>query len=70
MKHSAVNGAGIVKEFSTQTHSGTQKTMKTVTHFLNYCASNPEAVTLYRGSDMILHIDSDAAYLVAAKARS
>ena len=44
--------------------------MKAVTHFLNYCASNPEAATLYRASNMILHINSDAAYLVAPKARS
>ena len=44
--------------------------MKAVNHFLNYCASNPEAATLYRASNMILSIDSDAAYLVAPKARS
>jgi hypothetical protein len=49
---------------------GTQATAKALTHFLNYCASNPEAKIIYRRSDMILTIDSDAAYLVAAKARS
>jgi hypothetical protein len=49
---------------------GTQATAKALTHFLNYCASNPEAEIIYRRSDMILTIDSDAAYLVAAKARS
>ena len=59
-----------LNDLATQTHSGTQKTMKAVAHFLNYCASNPEAATLYRVSDMILHINSDTAYLVAPKARS
>ena len=49
---------------------GTQKTMKTIKHFLNYCASNPDFTTLYLASDMILNIDSDAAYLVAPKAQS
>jgi hypothetical protein len=49
---------------------GTQATAKALAHFLNYCASNPEAEIIYRRSDMILTIDSDAAYLVAAKARS
>jgi len=59
-----------LNDLATQTHSGTQKTMKAVQHFLNYCASNPAAITLYRASDMILHIDSDAAHLVAPRARS
>ena len=59
-----------LNDLATQTNSGTQKTMKAMNHFLNYCTSNPEAATLYRGSNMILHVDSDAAYLVAPKARS
>ena len=29
-----------LNDLATQTHSGTQKTMKAVKHFLNYCASN------------------------------
>jgi hypothetical protein len=49
---------------------GTPATATALTHFLNYCASNPEAEIIYRKSDMVLTIDSDAAYLVAAKARS
>ena len=59
-----------LNNLTTQTHSGTQKTMKSVQHFLNYCASNPDSPTLYRESDMILNINSNAAYLVALKARS
>jgi hypothetical protein len=39
-------------------------------YFLNYAASNPDAEIIFRASDMILQIDSDAAYLVCPKARS
>ena len=37
---------------------------------MDYCASNPDAVKLYRACDMILRIHSDAAYLVEPEARS
>ena len=47
-----------------------KKTLLAQQLFLNYCASNPEAEKLYKASDMILFIDSDAAYLVAPEARS
>ena len=52
------------------TTKGTEKTANAVTYFLNYCAFNPEPSLLYRASDMILSIDSDAAYLVEPQARS
>jgi hypothetical protein len=50
--------------------SATKTTMEAVTHLLNYCATHPDAVVQYHSSDMVLHTDSDAAYLVAPKARS
>ena len=59
-----------LNDLATAISNGTQETMKAVTHFLNYCASNPDAVKLYRASDMWLYVDSDAAYLVARMARS
>jgi hypothetical protein len=49
---------------------GTQETQAALEYFLNYCATHPEAEIIYRASDMILTIDSDAAYQVAAKSRS
>ncbi len=49
---------------------GTDATTKAPNHFLDYCATNPAAEFIYRRSDMILTINSDAAYLVAPKARS
>jgi hypothetical protein len=45
-------------------------TLAAVKYFLNYAASNPNASILYRASDMQLHIESDAAYLVCPRARS
>jgi hypothetical protein len=49
---------------------GTQETQAALEYFPNYCATYPEAVIIYRASDMILTIVSDAAYQVAAKSRS
>ena len=44
--------------------------MKALEHFIDYCYHNQDAEKLYKASNMILHIDSDAAYLVLPKARS
>ena len=49
---------------------GTQQTMTELIHFLNYCATNPDASIISRRSDMILTHHSDAVYLNAPKARS
>ena len=37
---------------------------------LDYLSTHPDSKIRYTKSDMILHLDSDAAYLVALKARS
>jgi hypothetical protein len=44
--------------------------MQALTHFLNYCATHPDAEIIFRASDMVLHNHLDAAYLVASEARS
>ena len=59
-----------LSDIASAMHNGTAATMKAVKHFLNYAASNPDAEILYRASDMILRLDSDAAYLVNPQARS
>ena len=59
-----------LNDLATQVKDGTQKTVEALNHFLDYCATHPEAVVLYRASDMILHNHSDAAYKVATGARS
>jgi hypothetical protein len=50
--------------------NGTQATVQALVHFLNYCATHPDATLRYRASNMILHIHSDAAYLNETEARS
>ena len=48
----------------------TATTMKKIKQFLDYAASQEEAVITYHASDMVLAIHSDASYLSEAKARS
>ena len=48
----------------------TEETMKIVNQFLDYCASQQDAVVTYRRSDMKLAGHSDAGYLNKPKARS
>ena len=55
---------------STQVNNGTKQTKKALKHILDYCYDNPDAVKLYVASDMILFINSNAAYLVKPKAKS
>ena len=50
--------------------NGTQQTKKAMTHFLQYCATHPNAKIRFKASDMILKIHSDASYLTAKEARS
>ena len=51
-------------------NSPSEQTMQDLNHFLDYCASNPDPKIIYRASDMLLQLYTDAAYLVAPKARS
>ena len=53
-----------------QIHNGTERKKKALKHFLYYCYDNPDAVKLYVASDMILFVDSNAAYLVEPEAKS
>ena len=58
-----------LNELNMASSKATEQTQKDLEHFLNYCATKPEAQIIYRTSDMQLEIDCDAAYLVASKAR-
>ena len=49
---------------------GTEETQKAARKLLDYCATHPEAKIRYKGSQMALHIHSDASYLLAPKARA
>ena len=48
----------------------TETTKSATTNLLDYCATYPNVKLRFHASDMILNIDSDAAYLVAPGARS
>ena len=48
----------------------TERTLEKAKRVLDYVATYPEAYIRYHASDMVLRIDSDAAYLVAPQAKS
>ena len=48
----------------------TQKTKNKTQQLMDYLHTYPDAYIRYYASDMVLYVDSDAAYLVAPKARS
>ena len=55
---------------ASQQSKPTQQTMEKVKQFLDYAASQEEAIITYRASDMVLAGHSDASYLSETKARS
>jgi hypothetical protein len=59
-----------ISTLASQQAHGTAATMEALTQLLNYCATHPDATVRYTASDMVLHVESDASYLTAAKARS
>ena len=59
-----------LNDIASSTVNGTEATLAATKYFLNYASSNPNGQIIYRASDMILRIDSDAAYLVRPEARS
>ena len=54
----------------TEQATPTRKTEEKCKRLLNYVATYPNAFIRYHTSEMVLHIDSDAAYLVMNKAQS
>ena len=53
-----------------QQNKSTNQTMYEITWLLNYCAVNPNATILYKASDMVLWVSSDASYLSEMQAKS
>jgi hypothetical protein len=47
-----------------------KKTLNKCYQLLDYCATYPNAIIRYNASDMVLHVDSDAAYFVLPGAHS
>ena len=59
-----------LNDLASQVTTGNLKTELAQECFVNYCATNPDASIVFYASDMVVKADSDAAYLVASKARS
>ena len=59
-----------LNSIGTQQAQPTEKTKENLQHLLDYVATYPNVILRYYASDMILKVDSDAAYLVLPKARS
>ena len=55
---------------ASEQNAPTENTMKRVRQFLDYAASQEEAIITYSASDMVLAIHSDASYLSERNARS
>jgi len=59
-----------LNEISRQQAKPTQTTKKKCQQLMDYAATYPDVFVRYYASDMVLHVDSDAAYLVSPKAKS
>jgi hypothetical protein len=68
----AVNGGLLLalSSLASQQANSTEKTMELCKKFLNFMATQEEAILTYRVSEMVLAIHSDALYLSKPKARS
>ena len=59
-----------LNELSAEQASPTTNTLQKIKQLLDYTATYPNAILRFYASDMTLHVDSDAAYLVLPNARS
>ena len=59
-----------LNEIASEQAQPTQQTKQKAQRLMDYVNTYPDSFLRYKASDMVLHIDSDAAYLVAPKARS
>ena len=57
----------VLNEIDSEKDSPTTNTIKKKKILMEYAATQPDAVIRFHASDMCLHIDSDAAYLVHPK---
>ena len=59
-----------LNELSIKASQVNEETQESLEIFMDYLYTNPDAKIICRASDMQLHIDTNAAYLVHPKARS
>lgn len=53
-----------LNEFSMTQAKPTLQTLAKFHHFLDYVSTHPKTMICYHASNMVLNVDSDAAYLV------
>jgi hypothetical protein len=59
-----------LNDISTEQTKATEKTQAATNQMLDYLATHSDAAIRYHASNMILHIHSDASYLLVSNARS
>ena len=59
-----------LNEIACDVSDGAEKALEAAQYLLNYIASNPRPKIRFHASDMILQVDSDAAFNVRPKGRS
>jgi hypothetical protein len=59
----------VISTLALQQAHGAIATMEAVTQLLNYCATNLDATVRFIASDVVLHVEIDASFLLATKAR-
>ena len=59
-----------LNEISSQQSQPTQETMKKYKRLMNYADTHPNVYISFNASNMILMLDTDAAYIVITKAQS
>jgi hypothetical protein len=59
-----------ISSLASEQVKATEVTTNKLTQLLNFCATHPDATSQYTASDMVLHIHSDASYLLEPNARS
>ena len=59
-----------MNEIASEQATPTESTKKKAQQLMDYVATDPDTYIRFHASDIILNIDSDAAYLVAPKAQS
>ena len=59
-----------LNELGRQQANPTEKTLEAATMLLDYAATHPNAKLRFTASDMVLHIGTDAAFLLQSQAKS
>ena len=59
-----------LNEIETRQANPTPSTKAKLEYLMDYAATHPDTTVRFHASNMILHVDSDAAYLVLPKVRS